>query len=80
MSIGMKKLQVLNILSQNLSNPQPELVSSDEIARRLQLSLRETELLLKVRNDQGVIESNVDQRLSLITRKGMETLHRELVH
>jgi predicted transcriptional regulator len=80
MSIGMKKIQVLRILSQNLSNPQPELVSSDEIARRLELSLRETELLLKVMNDQGVIESNVDHRLSLITRKGVETLHRESVH
>ena len=74
MSIAAKKLQVLNILSQNLSNPQPQLVSSEEIASRLQLSRRETELLLKVMNDMGVIESNVDHRLSLITRKGMETL------
>ena len=74
MSIGAKKLQVLHILSQNLSNPQPELVSSDEIARRLQLSLGETELLLKVMNDMGVIETNVDHRLSLNTRAGMETL------
>ncbi|WP_448873161.1 hypothetical protein [Desulfobulbus propionicus] len=80
MSTAVKKLQVLHILSQNLSNPQPQLVSSDEIARQLQLSMGETELLLKVMNDMGVIESNVDHRLTLITRKGMETLHRAFIN
>lgn len=80
MFMGQKKIQVLHILSQNLSNPEPQLVSSDEIARRLQISLPETELLLKVMNDQGVIESNVDHRLSLITRKGVECLRQECVN
>lgn len=79
MSIGTKKLKVLHILSQNLRNPQPGLVSSDVIARQLQISLPETELLLKVMNDMGMIESNVDHRLSLITRKGMECLQRASV-
>ncbi|MGE4561074.1 MAG: hypothetical protein AB7E77_12800 [Desulfobulbus sp.] len=79
MSIGVEKLQVLHILSQNLSNPQPGLVSSDVIARQLRLSLVETERLLKVMNDMGMIESNVDQRLSLITRKGMECLQQGFV-
>ncbi|MDD2464424.1 MAG: hypothetical protein PHI97_10555 [Desulfobulbus sp.] len=79
MSIGSKKHQILHILSQNLSNPQPELVRSDVIARQLQLSLPETELLLKVMNHMGVIESNVDHRLSLITRKGMEWLQQASV-
>ncbi|MGD9948836.1 MAG: hypothetical protein AB7U29_10185 [Desulfobulbus sp.] len=74
MSIGPQKLQILQILSQNLRNPQPDLVRSDAIAHQLQLSLPETELLLKVMNHMGVIESNVDHRLSLITRKGMEYL------
>lgn len=80
MSMGRRKIQVLHILSQNLRNPEPQLVSSDEIARCLQISLRETELLLKVMNDLGVIESNVDQRLSLITRKGVECLRQECVN
>ncbi len=80
MSMGRQKIQVLHILSQNLANPEPQLVSSDEIARHLRISLRETELLLKVMNDQGVIESNVDQRLSLITRKGVECLRQECVN
>ena len=80
MSMGRRKIQVLHILSQNLRNPEPQLVSSDEIARCLQISLRETEYLLKVMNDLGVIESNVDQRLSLITRKGVECLRQECVN
>lgn len=80
MSMGRRKIQVLHILSQNLRNPEPQLVSSDEIARRLQISLPETELLLKVMNDLGVIESNVDHRLSLITRKGVECLRQECVN
>ena len=79
MSMGRQKIQVLHILSQNLANPEPQLVSSDEIARRLRISLRETELLLKVMNDQGVIESSVDQRLTLITREGVECLRQESV-
>ena len=80
MSMGRQKIQVLHILSQNLANPEPQLVSSDEIARRLRISLRETELLLKVMNDQGVIESSVDQRLTLITREGVECLRQECVN
>lgn len=80
MSMGRKKMQVLHILSQNLRNPEPQLISSDEIARRLEISMAETELLLKVMNDLGVIESNVDHRLSLITRKGVEYLRQECVH
>lgn len=80
MFMGRQKIEVLHILSQNLTNPEPQLVSSDEIARRLRISLRETELLLKVMNDLGVIESNVDQRLSLITRKGVECLRQECVN
>jgi DNA helicase HerA-like ATPase len=78
MSIGTKKLQVLHILSQNLNNPEPQLVRSHDIAHQLHLSLAETHLLLKVMNDQGVIESNVDHQLSLITRKGLQVLNREI--
>jgi DNA-binding IclR family transcriptional regulator len=77
MSIGTHKLQVLHILSQNLKNPQPQLVRSNDIASQLNLSLSETHLLLKVMNDMGVIESNVDNQLSLITQKGLQCLCRE---
>lgn len=74
MSLGSKKLQILRMLSLNLHNPQPEPVSSDTIARRLQLSLPETVLLIKVMNDMGVIQSNMEHHLCLITRKGMDCL------
>jgi Mn-dependent DtxR family transcriptional regulator len=74
MSLGRKKLQILQMLSLNLRNPQPEAVRSDAIAHRLQISMPETVLLIKVMNDMGVIQSNMEHRLCLITRKGMECL------
>ena len=80
MSIGAKKIEILHILSQNLSNPNPQLVNSDDIARQLNLSLPETYLLLKVMHDMGVIESNVDSQLSLITLKGLHYLQRQSIH
>jgi DNA-binding IclR family transcriptional regulator len=72
---GKHKLQVLHILSENLKNPQPGLVRSHDIADRLELSLSETKLLLQIMNDMGVIESDVDRQLSLITREGLHYLN-----
>jgi len=80
MSIGAKKLEVLHILSQNLKNPNPQLVNSSDIAHQLKMSLPEIHLLLKVMNDMGVIESNVDNQLSLITREGLHYLERQSTH
>ena len=78
MSVGTMKYQVLHILSQNLNNPQPQLVNSSDIANQLKLSLLETQRLLKIMNNMGVIESNMDLQLSLITRKGLQYLNREI--
>jgi len=78
MSIGAEKIKVLHILSENLKNPQPQLVRSTDIANQLNMSIPETHLLLKVMNDLGVIESNVDGQLSLITQKGLHYLHRQV--
>ena len=75
-----RKLQVLHILRENLKNPSPQAVRADDIASRLQLSLPETQLLLKVMTDMGVIESTVDNRLSLITRKGLHYLEQQSTH
>ena len=69
-----RKLQVLHILSENLKNPEPQLVRSSDIAQRLKITMPETQTLLKVLDDMGVIESNVDNQLSLITRKGVHYL------
>jgi len=76
MSIDPKKLQVLHILSQNLQNPSPQLVASNDIANQLNISLSETHMLLNIMNDMGVVESNVDNHLSLITQKGLHYLGR----
>lgn len=80
MTIAARKIEVLHILSQNLKNPQPQLVRSSDIANQLNLSLSETQLLLKVMNDMGVIESNVDNQLSLITQKGLHYLQSQTTH
>jgi DNA-binding IclR family transcriptional regulator len=80
MSIAARKIEVLHILSQNLQNPQPQLVRSSDIANQLNLSLSETQLLLKVMNDMGVIEINVDNQLSLITQKGLHYLQSQTTH
>lgn len=76
MSLDAKKLQILHILSNNLQNPSPQLIDSSTIASQLNISLSETHLLLKIMNDMGVIETNVDHRLSLITRAGLQHLER----
>lgn len=78
MSTDTKKLQVLHILAENLKNPTPQLVHSRDIASQLNMSVPETHLLLKVMNHMGVIESNVDCQLSLITQKGLHYLHRQI--
>jgi len=80
MSIESKHIQVLHILSQNLRNHSPELVNSHDIANQLNISLPETHLLLKIMNDMGVIESNVDNHLSLITQEGLHYLQRQSTH
>lgn len=75
MSLGTKKLQVLAILSDNLKNPQPQLVRSADIAGKLNISIKEIQQLLKVMDGMGVIKSNVEGQLSLITQKGVQYLN-----
>jgi predicted transcriptional regulator len=75
MSLGTKKLQILAILSDNLKNPQPQLVRSTDIAGKLNISIKEIQQLLKVMDGMGVIKSNVEGQLSLITRKGVQYLN-----
>jgi predicted transcriptional regulator len=77
MSLGTKKLQVLAILSDNLKNPQPQLVHSTDIASKLNISIREIQQLLKVMDGMGVIKSNVEGQLSLITQKGVQYLNQQ---
>jgi predicted transcriptional regulator len=78
MSLGTKKLQVLAVLSDNLKNPQPQLVHSTDIANKLNISISEIQQLLKVMDSMGVIQSNVEGQLSLITPKGVQYLNQQI--
>jgi predicted Rossmann fold nucleotide-binding protein DprA/Smf involved in DNA uptake len=69
-----KKLRVLAILSDNLKNPHPQVVSIDLIAADLRLSLGETRQLLLKMDQEGEIMSDPDGRYSLITPTGLDRL------
>lgn len=74
MSIHTKKQQVLEILVENLNNPQPQVVNSGLIADKLEMSLKETCQLLKIMHEMGVIVSDIEGQNSLITREGLKNL------
>lgn len=65
------KLRVLSILSDNLKNPQPQVVEIEKIAADLQLSLGETRQLLLRMDEAGEIKSDMDGQYSLITPAGL---------
>ena len=66
-----KKILVLSILCENLKNPQPQVVSIDQIADTLQLSIIETRQLLLKMDEAGEIQSDMEGRYSLITPAGL---------
>ncbi|MCP3889063.1 MAG: hypothetical protein GY702_09365 [Desulfobulbaceae bacterium] len=74
MSIQSKKLQVLGVLAENLSNPQPQVVQSGLIANKLEMSLKDTCQLLKIMHEMGVVVSDLEGQSSLITREGLNSL------
>jgi DNA-binding IclR family transcriptional regulator len=69
-----KRLQVLSILFDNLSNPQPQLVGIEKIAGKLELPLKETRQLLLKMDQIGEIQSDLDGTYSLITPAGLDSL------
>ncbi len=74
MSIFAKKNQVLEILVENLNNPQPQVVQSELIADKLAMSVPETCQLLKVMHEMGIVISDSEGQSSLITREGLNSL------
>jgi DNA-binding MarR family transcriptional regulator len=74
MSLQKKKIQILTILSDNLQETNPQLVSSIKIAARLKVGLSELRQVLKSMEGMGVIQSDPDLQFSLITRKGLQWL------
>lgn len=71
MSIHSKKKQVLEILYDNLRNPQPQVVNSELIADKLEMSLKDTCHLLKIMDEMGVVVSQMDGHSALITQDGL---------
>ena len=74
MSILTKKQQILEVLVENLNNPQPQVVNSELIADKLNLSMKETCQLLKIMHEMGVVESDLEGQHSLITKEGLKCL------
>lgn len=74
MSLLANKQQVLEILVENLKNSQPQVVDSQLIAERLNMSMKDTCQLIKVMNETGMVISDIDGRKSLITREGLHCL------
>ena len=55
MSILANRLQVLEILVENLKNSQPQVVNSRHIADKLNMSEKETCQLIKIMHQMGVV-------------------------
>ncbi len=79
MSLFTSQVKFLSILAENSKQPQPKVVYSEEIANRLNMNINETQQMIKYLNDMGVIESNIEGRLSLITQKGIHWLEKYAV-
>ena len=69
------KLRILSILSNNLSNPQPQVVDIQTIAAAIKLSLKDTRQLLLRMDQDGEIQSDMDGNYSLITLAGLSSLN-----
>ncbi|MGI9537248.1 MAG: hypothetical protein ACR2PB_09265 [Desulfocapsaceae bacterium] len=74
MSLSKFRLQVLAILSDNLKQSPPQLVSSTIIAEQMNLSLSELRKVLKSLEGIGEIETDPELRYNLITQKGLQLL------
>ncbi len=66
--------QLLEILADNLKNPHPELMKSDEIAKRLNITLEETKKILRSMHGMGTVESDMEGDYCLITLCGLQWL------
>ena len=71
MSMQEHKLRILTVLSDNLKEVEPQLVSSETIAGRLNMKMTELRQVLKSMEGLGIIETDPDLQYNLITRKGL---------
>jgi len=78
-SLEYRKQRVLSVLSENLKQPQPEVVDSVRIAEALHMELAETRQIIKILSEAGAVESDLDGQYSLITREGLLWLQEKSV-
>lgn len=77
MSMLAKKKQILQILVANLNNSEPQVVHSEMIADKLEMSVNETCQLLKIMHQLGMVISDGEGQKSLITREGLKCVDQE---
>lgn len=78
-SLEYRKQLVLSVLSENLKQPQPEVVDSARIAAALHMELAETRQIVKILREAGAVESDLDGEYALITREGLLWLQEKSV-
>lgn len=64
--------KLLEILADNLKQPRPGLMQSGEIARLLNMTVRETRQLLRSMHGMGIVESDMEGEYCLITPSGLQ--------
>ena len=74
MSMYEYQIQVLTILSENLSNHQPQLVPTAAIAGEMDIQSPKLRVVLNAMNALGLIQTDPDLQFSLITREGLRYL------
>jgi DNA-binding IclR family transcriptional regulator len=74
MQLDNHKYQILRILGDNLKNPQPQVVDSENIANKLRIPVSETKSLLRVLEQDGAVVTNLEGQYSLITSMGLVLL------
>jgi predicted transcriptional regulator len=77
MSLSKHKIQVLTILSENLRNPHPQLVTTTAVASLMNMRLTELQHILKSLDGTGLIQTDSDLQYNLITREGLHYLDQQ---
>lgn len=74
MAMSLDQERILRILSENLNNPQPEVVASLNIARALKMEPAKARQVIKVLDQVGSVVTDLDGSHVLITSQGLQWL------
>lgn len=80
MSLYQHQIEVLSILSDNLANRHPQLVSTESIAGKMDIQLSQLYQILKNMNGMGIIQTDSELKYNLITREGLNYLGEQHVY